>query len=42
VSALLGLFVWKELAGSGPGAKRLIPAMLLFYAGGLVLVSWGM
>ncbi len=41
LAALLGLLAWKEFQDAGPGARRLVAAMLLFYAGGLVLVSWG-
>ena len=42
VSVLLGLNVWREFRGAGAGAQRLMIAMLLFYAGGVVLVSWAM
>ena len=34
LSALWGLFAWKEFQDAGPGAKRLLAAMLLFFVGG--------
>jgi glucose uptake protein len=40
VSALWGLLAWKEFGDAGPGVKRMMAAMVLFFAGGVVLVSW--
>jgi glucose uptake protein len=39
LGALWGLLAWKEFQGAGPGVKRLVLAMLLFFVGGVVLVS---
>ncbi|HXE14355.1 MAG TPA: hypothetical protein VN633_19675 [Bryobacteraceae bacterium] len=38
-SVLWGLLLWKEFAGAGSRVKALIVAMLLLFAGGLVLLS---
>jgi glucose uptake protein len=40
LSALWGVFAWKEFQNAGPGARRLFAAVLLFFVGGVVLVSW--
>ncbi|MGA3023620.1 MAG: hypothetical protein ABSF98_02500 [Bryobacteraceae bacterium] len=40
LSALWGLFAWREFQDAGPGVKRLMAAMLLFFVGGVLLVSW--
>ncbi|MGA2181897.1 MAG: hypothetical protein ABSH47_02615 [Bryobacteraceae bacterium] len=42
LGALWGLLAWKEFQNAGPGVKRLVAAMLLFFVGGVVLVSWAM
>jgi len=39
VSAIWGVFVWKEFRGAGPQAKRLLALMFLFFIAGLVLVA---
>jgi glucose uptake protein len=39
VSVLWGLLIWKEYAGATGGVTRLIILMLLFFIGGLTLVS---
>jgi glucose uptake protein len=39
VSALWGVFVWKEFAGAGPGAKRLLALMFLFFLLGLTSIA---
>jgi len=39
VSALWGVFVWKEFAGASSRAKALLAFMFLFFAVGLTLVS---
>lgn len=39
VSAIWGVFVWKEFRGAGPEAKRLLALMFLFFMAGLVLVA---
>lgn len=39
VSALWGVFVWKEFAGASSRARNLLILMFLFFAAGLILVS---
>jgi glucose uptake protein len=39
VTVLWGLLVWKEFAGSTPTVRCLVGAMLVLFAGGLVLLS---
>ena len=39
VSAIWGVFVWKEFRGAGPEAKRLLALMFVFFIAGLVLVA---
>src|SRR5579884_699287 len=39
ISALWGVFVWKEFAGATPRAKQLLALMFLFFIAGLTLVS---
>ncbi|HTP85360.1 MAG TPA: hypothetical protein VMJ34_00355 [Bryobacteraceae bacterium] len=41
LAALWGLLVWKETADAGPGVKRLMLAVVLFYAIGVGLVGMG-
>jgi glucose uptake protein len=40
LSALWGLFAWKELQDSTPRVRWLVAAMLVFLAGGVALASW--
>jgi len=35
VSAIWGVFIWKEFAGAPPASRRLIPLMFLFFLAGL-------
>lgn len=39
VSAIWGVFVWKEFAGAGPDAKRLLALMFLFFIVGLTSIA---
>jgi glucose uptake protein len=39
ISVLWGLLVWKEFAGSPGSVKRTLALMIVFFAGGLVLLS---
>jgi len=39
VSALWGVFVWKEFAGASARARNLLIMMFVFFAAGLILVS---
>lgn len=39
VSAIWGVFVWKEFAGAGPEAKRLLALMFVFFILGLTCVA---
>ncbi len=39
VSALWGLLVWREFAGASPRVRLLLALMLLFFIGGLALLS---
>lgn len=39
VSALWGVFVWKEFRGAGPDAKRLLALMFVFFIVGLACVA---
>lgn len=39
ISVLWGLLVWKEFAGSSGSVKRTLALMMVFFAGGLVLLS---
>ncbi len=39
VSAMWGVFVWKEFAGAGPDAKRLLALMFVFFIAGLTCVA---
>jgi len=39
VSALWGLFLWKEFAGAKPEVRRLVGLMLALFLAGLILVS---
>ncbi|MBV8817926.1 MAG: hypothetical protein JO022_06190 [Acidobacteriaceae bacterium] len=39
ISALWGLLVWREFAGADARVRRLIAFMLIFFVGGLVLLS---
>jgi glucose uptake protein len=42
LAAMWGMFAWKEFQDAGSGVKRLMAAMMLFFLGGVVLISWGM
>jgi glucose uptake protein len=35
VSAIWGVFVWREFAGAPPAARRLVALMFLFFIAGL-------
>jgi glucose uptake protein len=39
VSALWGVFIWKEFAGAPPESRRLIPAMFIFFLVGLISIA---
>jgi len=39
ISAIWGVFVWKEFVGSPPNARRLIPLMFVFFIVGLAAVA---
>ena len=39
VSAVWGVFVWREFHGAPKSAKRLLPLMFLFFLAGLVMVA---
>jgi glucose uptake protein len=39
ISALWGVFVWKEFKGAGPDAKRLLALMFVFFITGLTCVA---
>lgn len=39
ISAIWGVFVWKEFVGSPPNARRLIPLMFVFFFVGLAAVA---
>lgn len=39
VSALWGVFIWKEFAGAPPQSKRLVPIMFLFFVLGLATIA---
>jgi len=39
VSAIWGVFVWKEFANAPANARKLIPLMFLFFAVGLAAVA---
>ena len=39
ISAIWGVFVWKEFASAPPGARKLIPLMFLFFLVGLGAVA---
>jgi glucose uptake protein len=39
VSAIWGVFVWKEFSGAGPSAKRLLALMFAFFIVGLACVA---
>lgn len=39
VSALWGVFVWKEFRGAGPQVKRFLALMFVFFAAGLACVA---
>jgi glucose uptake protein len=39
VSALWGLLVWHEFSGAGPRVRLLLAMMLVFFVGGLALLS---
>jgi glucose uptake protein len=39
VSAIWGVFVWKEFRGAGPGAKRLLALMFVFFILGLASIA---
>jgi glucose uptake protein len=39
VSAIWGVFVWKEFRGAGPIAKRLLAMMFVFFIVGLACVA---
>jgi glucose uptake protein len=39
VSAIWGVFVWKEFANAPADARKLIPLMFLFFAVGLAAVA---
>lgn len=39
VSAVWGIFVWKEFRGAGPGAKRLLALMFIFFIAGLTSIA---
>jgi glucose uptake protein len=39
VSAIWGVFVWKEFAGAPPNARRLVPLMFTFFLVGLGAVA---
>jgi glucose uptake protein len=39
VSAIWGVFVWKEFRGAGPDAKRLLALMFVFFILGLASIA---
>lgn len=39
VSAIWGVFVWKEFAGAGPEAKRFLALMFVFFIVGLICIA---
>ncbi len=39
VSALWGVFVWREFAGASPAARKLLPPMFLLFLAGLGLIA---
>lgn len=39
VSAIWGVFIWKEFAGAGAGARRLLALMFLFFVVGLTAIA---
>ena len=39
VSAIWGVFVWKEFRGAGPDVQRLLALMFLLFVCGLVCVA---
>jgi glucose uptake protein len=39
VSAIWGVFIWKEFASAPPAARRLIPLMFIFFLVGLGAVA---
>jgi glucose uptake protein len=39
ISALWGVFVWKEFKGAGPDVKRLLALMFVFFIIGLACVA---
>jgi len=39
VSAVWGVFVWKEFRGAGPEAKRLLALMFIFFVAGLTSIA---
>lgn len=39
VSAIWGVFVWKEFRGCGPNVKRLLALMFVFFIAGLVCIA---
>jgi len=40
VSAIWGVFVWKEFRGAGPGARRDLALMFIFFVVGLALIAF--
>jgi glucose uptake protein len=39
VSAIWGVFVWREFADAPPSSRRLIPLMFFFFVGGLAAIA---
>jgi len=39
VSAVWGVFIWKEFAGAPPESRKLIPAMFIFFLLGLGMIA---
>jgi glucose uptake protein len=39
VSALWGVFVWREFASAPPQSRRLVPWMFLFFLAGLTAIA---
>jgi glucose uptake protein len=39
ISAVWGVFVWKEFASAGPSTKRLLALMFMFFLAGLACVA---
>ena len=40
MSAIWGVFIWREFKGASKGVKNILAAMFLFFVVGLALIIW--